>query len=68
VRKLLREAGEPLTTRQVVESIRHHYAHDASARNRLHHYLARGIVEGVEYVPDSRPARWRLVRRKAAVA
>ena len=58
VRKVLK-AG-PLTTRKIVDRIEHHYSSPAGARSRLAHYLAHGIIKGVEPHGEGRPQRWQL--------
>ena len=53
-------AAGPLTTRQIVEQIEHHYSSPAGARSRLAYYLAHGIINGVEPHEEGRPQRWQL--------
>ena len=58
VRRALKNG--PMTTRQLVDTIQHHYASAGGARSRLAHYLGRGIIEGIGPVPETRPQQWRL--------
>lgn len=59
VRDLLRRKG-PLTIREIVENVEHHYASDAGARSRLAHYLSHGIIKGIAAHENGRPQRWAL--------
>jgi len=59
VRAALKE-GPPLTVREIVDRVEHHYASPSGARSRLSHYLSHGVIEGVEPFGDGRPQRWQL--------
>jgi hypothetical protein len=61
VRRAIQNCG-PLTTKQLVERIRHHYASDATARSTLPKWLAAGKVAGVVAAPieQGKCARWQL--------
>ena len=61
VRRAIQNCG-PLTTKQLIERIRHHYASDASARSTLPKWLATGKVPGVVAAPieQGKAIRWQL--------
>jgi len=55
-----------ITMKELVDSIRHHYASTASARNTLAKWIQQGIVEGVEARREGRALRLYPVERDAA--
>lgn len=57
----------PLTTRELVAAITHHYRSDATARSTLPHWLLAGKIPGVES-DSGRPMRWRLKAPEARAA
>lgn len=64
IRRALGRRG-PLTTRELVETIRHHYSSDSSARSTLPKWLDAGKIPGVES-DGGRPMRWRLAAKESA--
>ena len=51
IRRVLRDAGTPLTTRALIDQVTHHYSSDLAARANLRRWLAAGKVAGVEAAP-----------------
>lgn len=67
IHRALRDAGCDLTTRELVDRIKHHYHCDATARNVLPRWLDQGKIPGVEAVTTTRPLRWHLRKDTATV-
>jgi hypothetical protein len=60
IHRALRDARRDLTTKELIDQIKHHYRTDATARSTLPRWLAYGKIPGVTAVAG-RPLRWHLV-------